>query len=228
MPYFELPKDEITFPPAYFADLEGLLAVGGGMSSERLLLAYNNGIYYWHFPLKHIKWWSPDPRTVILLDDFEINEDRVTHFQNQFEVTFNKDFKQTLRQCQQVYNQKDNMDNTWLSERAYRTFLELHNKGYAHSIEVWSNDKLVGGLFGIAIGKLFFGEYKFALIEHADELAILSLIKKLKDKNFQLIDMQKPTMFFEGIEYEELSRIEYVGICKTNAEQFAANQNLIL
>jgi leucyl/phenylalanyl-tRNA--protein transferase len=227
LPYFELSKDELTFPPAYFADLEGLLAVGGDMNPDRLLLAYNNGIYYWHFPLKHIKWWSPDPRTVILLNSFEFPEKRFAALQNQFKVTFNKDFEQVLRLCQQVYNLKDNMDNTWLSERAFRTFLDLYDKGYAYSIEVWSHDQIVGGLFGITIGKLFFGEYKFTLAEHADEFALLNLINKLKAEHFQLIDMQKPTIFFEGITYDELSRIEYVGICKKNAEDFAIKKHFM-
>jgi len=98
----------------------------------------------------------------------------------------------------------------------------LHKKGYAHSCEIWKDNRLVGGVFGVAIGKLFFGEYKFSIVENADEFAIHSMIKKLKDENFQLIDMQKPTVFFEGIEYDELSRIEYVDICKRNEEKYKA------
>lgn len=221
MPYFELSKDEITFPPAYFADLDGLLAVGGDMNLERLLLAYNNGIYFWHFPLKHIKWWSPDPRTVLLLNTFEVSQNRLEVLQNLFSVTINSNFEQTLRLCQEVYNKKDRLNNEWLSERAFRTFLELHQKGYALSFEIWKDNQLVGGVFGVAIGKLFFGEYKFSIVDNADEFAILSLIKKLKEEDFQLIDMQKPTVFHEGIEYDELSRIEYIGICKKNEEMHA-------
>jgi len=221
MPYFELSKDEITFPPAFFADIDGLVAVGGDMSIERLLLAYNSGIYYWHHPFKHIKWWSPDPRIVLRLDSFNFPEDRLKFLQAQFRVTYNTEFEKTVRLCQQVYNIKDQMNNEWLSERAFRSFSELYQKGYAHSLEVWKDDQLVGGLFGVAIGKLFFGEYLCSVVTHADELAVLSMIKKLKDKGFQLIDMQKPTVFFEGLEYDELSRIEYVGICKANGEKYA-------
>jgi len=223
VPYFELSKDEITFPPAFFADNEGLLAVGGDMAVERLLLAYNNGIFYWHYPLKHIKWWSPDPRTLILLDSFDFPEERIISLKKNYKVTFNTDFERALRLCQQVYNIQDRMNNEWLSERSFRTFLELHQKGFAHSVEIWKNKQLVGGLFGVAIGKLFFGEYKFGIMEKADEFAILSLLKKLSDEKFLLIDMQKPTIFLDGLEYDELSRIEYVGICKDNAEKYPSD-----
>ena len=223
MPYFELSKDKVTFPPAYFADNEGLVAVGGDMICERLLLAYNSGIFYWHYPLKHIKWWSPDPRTVLLLDARAYPAQRLRTLKERFTVTFDTAFEKTLRQCQEMYNLKDQMSNEWLSERAFRTFLELHQRGYAHSVEVWQDEELIGGLFGVAIGKLFFGEYVFGRVQEADEFAVLSLIKKLKDQRFHLIDMQKPTVFFEGLEYDELSRMAYVDTCKKNAETYVDN-----
>ncbi len=220
MPYFELSKDEITFPPAYFGDLDGLVAVGGDMSIERLLLAYNSGIYYWHYPLKHIKWWSPDPRIVLMIDSFELSENRLDKLQDELTVSINNNFEKVLRLCQQVYNIQDSMSNEWLSERAVRSFLELHKKGFAHSVEIWKEDQLVGGLFGVAIGKLFFGEYLVSSVENADELALLYLVGKLKEKEFELLDMQKETVFFEGVAFDELSRIEYVAVCKENAEKY--------
>ena len=222
MPYFELSKADFSFPPAYFAANDGLVAVGGDMDIRRLLVAYNNGIYYWHYPLKHIKWWSPDPRTVILLDAFKVSEDRLTRLENQFTCHITTDFEKVLRLCQRVYNIKDRMSETWFSERAFRTFLELHQKGYAQAVEVWKDTELVGGIFGVGIGKIFFAEYLFGKEKFADELALLCLIKELKEKGYQLIDMQKPTAFFEGIEYDELSRIEYVSICKKNSEKYVS------
>ena len=219
MPYFELSKDEINFPPGYYADIDGLLAIGGDLSAERLLLAYNSGIYYWHYPLKHIKWWSPDPRIVLKVKEFNLSGSRLEYLQNKFTICLNTDFEKVLRSCQQVYNIKERMNNEWLTERAVRSFLELHKRGYANAIEVWEGDHMVGGLFGVAIGKMFFGEYIFSTVKEADEAAILFLIRKLKEKGFQLIDIQKETMFFEGIEYDEVSRIEYVNICKENAEK---------
>jgi leucyl/phenylalanyl-tRNA--protein transferase len=220
LPYFELSKDKITFPPAYFGDIDGLVAVGGDMSIERLLLAYNSGIYYWHFPLKHIKWWSPDPRIVLMIDSFELSENRLDNLQDEFTVSINTNFEKVLRLCQQVYNVQDSMSNEWLSERAVRSFLEMHEKGFAHSVEIWKEDQLVGGLFGVAIGKLFFGEYLVSCVEKADELALLYLVVQLKKKEFELLDMQKETVFFEGVVFDEISRIEYVALCKENAKKY--------
>ncbi|WP_421801600.1 leucyl/phenylalanyl-tRNA--protein transferase [Flagellimonas sp.] len=220
MPYFELKKDDKSFPPAYFADIEGLLAVGGTMSVERLLLAYNSGIFYWHYPLKHIKWWSPDPRVVVKPESFEINESRWESLNKEFMLTTDTDFEQVLRGCQQVYNVDGQMDNRWLTERMVRIFLELRSKRLAHSVEVWKDGKLIGGLFGVAIGKLFFGEYLFSTMEGADEMAILYLINRLKNQGYRLLDMQKPTFFHLDIEYDEMPRLEYVDICKENALQY--------
>ncbi|MCB0371391.1 MAG: leucyl/phenylalanyl-tRNA--protein transferase [Muricauda sp.] len=221
MPYFELKNDEISFPPAYFADIDGLLAVGGTMSTERLLLAYNSGIYYWHYPLKHIKWWSPDPRIVIKLDTHEIPQPRLDTLLEDFEVRVDSNFEEVLRACQNQYNIEGQMDNRWLTERMVRTFMELHKKGYAHTVEVWKKGKLVGGLFGVAIGKLFFGEYGFSTEEHADELAILFLIDRLQHQDFILIDMQKETFSFTNLEQDEMPRLEYMDLCKENANRFA-------
>jgi len=220
LPYFDLSKEKIAFPPAYFAAIDGLIAVGGDMSIERMLLAYNSGIYYWHYPLKHIKWWSPDPRIVLRIDSFELSENRLHNLQDEFTVSINTNFEKVLRLCQQVYNIQDSMSNDWLSERAVRSFLELHKKGFAHSVEIWKEGQLVGGFFGVAIGKLFFGEYLVSLVDNADELALLHLIERLKEKEFELLDMQKETLFFEGIEYDEMARIDYVARCKENAGKY--------
>ncbi|MBO0343271.1 MAG: leucyl/phenylalanyl-tRNA--protein transferase [Bacteroidota bacterium] len=220
MPYFELKKDDTNFPPAYFADIEGLLAVGGTMSTERLLLAYNSGIFYWHYPLKHIKWWSPDPRIVIKPECFETPESRWNSLNKEFTVTVNTDFEQVLRSCQKTYNIDGQMDNRWLTERMVRIFSELNAMGHAHSVEVWNGGELVGGLFGVTVGKLFFGEYLFSVVEGADELAVLYLITKLKNQDYRLLDMQKQTFFSPGIDYDEMPRLEYVDICKENALKY--------
>ena len=220
MPYFELKKDDTNFPPAYFADIEGLLAVGGTMSAERLLLAYNSGIFYWHYPLKHIKWWSPDPRIVVKPESFDIPKSRWESLNRKFKVSVDTEFDQLLRGCQQTYNIDGQMDNSWLTERMVRIFNDVHSMGKAHSIEVWNGGELVGGLFGVAVGKLFFGEYLFSTMEGADELAVLYLITKLKHQKYRFLDMQKPTFFLPNIDYDEMARLEYVDICKENALKY--------
>lgn len=220
MPYFELSKDEISFPPAYFSDIDGLVAVGGDLSVVRLLLAYNSGIYFWHHPLKHIKWWSPDPRIVIKPKSFDFPTHRFHALKNEFTFTFNTSFEKVLDTCKQVYNNKNEMNNNWLSENAARSFLELHKMDLAKSVEIWKNNDLVGGLFGVALGDIFFGEYLFSLENHADEFAVLCLLKKFEEQPFQIVDLQKETMLVEGLDFDEISRIEYVMSCQENAIRF--------
>jgi len=220
LPYFEIKEDEFNLPPAYFADIDGLLAVGGSISTENLLAAYNAGIYYWHHPLKRIQWWSPDPRTVLYPEIFEIEQTAPQAPSQKHEIRFNEQFEGLLRLCQERYNLKDQMGPKWLSERMFRIFMELHRIGYAQSVESWEGTILKGGIFGLAIGKIFFGEYLVAENQEMAHELIRTLIKRLREKKFQLLDMQKPTVFVPGIEYEEMARINYINLCKENERNF--------
>lgn len=213
--------DEFKLPPAYFADIDGLLAVGGSISLENLLIAYSAGVYYWHHPLKRIQWWSPDPRIVIYPTNFQ-SED--TAQDKNFELRFNSGFEDVLRLCQAQYNLKDQMSPHWLSERMFRIFTELHQLGYAHSVEAWEGGRLQGGIFGVAIGKLFFGEYQVAADPDIAKAMLYALISKLREKGYTLLDMQKPSVFVEGIEYEEMARINYINHCKENELAFGGKQ----
>ncbi len=218
MPYFELSKNEINFPPAYFSDIDGLVAVGGDLSVERLILAYNSGIYFWHHPLKHIKWWSPDPRIVLKLVSHDFPKERFEILKKEFRYSYNTSFEKVLDACKKVYNNKNEMNNNWLTENAVRSFLQLHETGLAKSVEIWKDDELVGGVFGVSIGNIFFGEYLFSMAKTADEFALLCLIKQLQEHKFEWIDMQKETMAFNDLEVDEISRIEYVTLCQENGK----------
>lgn len=221
MPYFELKEDEFKLPPGYFAEIDGLLAVGGTMSTENILKGYNAGVYYWHHPLKRIQWWSPDPRTVLYPATFNPEESGISEDSQHMDLRFNGNFEAFLRLCQTTYNQKEHMGPQWMSERMFRIFMELHRLGYAHSIEIWNNDQLLGGLFGVAIGKLFFGEYMVATSTAMSQSLLLGLLQRLKEKEFYLLDMQKPTVFVPGIEYEEMARINFINHCKENEFAFS-------
>lgn len=218
MPYFELSKNEISFPPAYFSDIDGLVAVGGDLSVERLILAYNRGIYFWHHPLKHIKWWSPDPRIVLKLVSYDFPKERFEILKKEFRYSYNTSFEKVLDACKKVYNIKNEMNNNWLTENAVRSFLHLYKMGLAKSVEIWKNDELVGGVFGVSIGKIFFGEYLFSMTKKADEFALLCLIKQLQEQKFEWIDLQKETMACNDLEVDEISRIEYVTVCQENGK----------
>ncbi len=218
MPYFELQKDEFNLPPAYFADIDGLLAVGGKITTENLLKAYSEGAYYWHHPLKRVQWWSPDPRVVIYPDSYPWDKEAYKQLSEKYELRANSSFESLLRLCQAYYNQETKMSPHWLSERMFRIFIELHRQGSIQSMEVWDQDELIGGIFGVTIEKLFFGEYLTGNSDAIKNLAVTSLIKQLSEKGYKLMDMQKETVFFQGIPYEELARLNYVTICKENAK----------
>lgn len=224
MPYFELSKSENNFPPAYFADNDGLLAVGGELSAEQLLKAYKSGVYFWNHPLKHVKWWSPDPRIVVDIPNFDFNIDPLLN--QSYRIAFNSNFTGVINKCKEVYNKKEAMDNRWLTERLDRIFHELHQKGYAHSAEVWQEDDLVAGIIGLAIGKMFFVECLYSNVKNADIFALESLILELNKREFILADMQKASLFTEEFPFDEISRLSYLDICKTNAEQFADQKTI--
>jgi len=215
VPYFELKKGELHFPPAHFADLDGLLAVGGDMTAERLLHAYQSGLYYWHHPMKHIKWWSPDPRIVLETDSATPDPDLLP----QSTTTVNTDFEGLLRLCQQHYNQKEEMTPAWLSERMFRIFMELFDKGLVHAQEVWRDGELVGGFFGICLGSLCFGEYAVESTPGASALAILHAAAELKEKGVSLMDMQKETARTDQLEFQEISRVAFIDLCRVAASE---------
>lgn len=216
MPYFELSKDDLRFPPAYFADNEGLVAVGGDISVERLLEAFKSGVYFWNHPLKHIKWWSPDPRIVIDLSSFSPFSKDPSGFRS----SFNKSFESVLDGCKKQYNQKDQMDNRWVTERMHRKYLELRELGFAHSFELWKDNDLVSGIIGIALGKIFFVEYIFYYTKDTENPLVDLLATQLISKNFNLIDMQKGSLFIEDFPFDEISRLAYLDLCKANDEKY--------
>jgi leucyl/phenylalanyl-tRNA--protein transferase len=211
VPYFELEKGTLNFPPAHFADLDGLLAVGGDMSAERLLLAYRSGIYYWHHPMKHVKWWSPDPR--IILEPELVREPDPSLYEG-FTTTANTAFGRLLRLCQEQNNREDSMTEAWLSERMVRIFLELDRKGLVHAQEVWQGKELRGGLFGVCLGKLFFGEYVAGTPPGVADYAVIQAAASLRAKGINLMDMHKETARSGHLEYDSMSRVAFVDLCK--------------
>ncbi len=216
VPYFELKKGDLNFPPAHFADLDGLLAVGGDMTADRLLLAYQSGLYYWHHPMKHIRWWSPDPR-IVLETDVHIP---ATPDLPGSSAAVNTDFEQLLRLCQRRYNQPGAMSPAWLSERMFRIFMELHTAGLVHAQEVWKDGALAGGFFGICLGGLCFGEYAAESVPGAASQAIRQAVGELHIKGVRLMDMQKETARTDELEYQEISRVAFVDHCRVAASEY--------
>jgi leucyl/phenylalanyl-tRNA--protein transferase len=191
VPVFLL-SDTIEFPPPHFASEDGLLAVGGDLSQERLLLAYRMGIFPWFSDNEPILWWSPDPRLVLYPHEIKISKTLKKIIKKEtFRVTMDLAFNEVINQCAQVRLQKN--QGTWIIEDIIKAYLRLHESGFAHSVEVWCHGKLAGGLYGVSLGKCFFGESMFNLISNASNIALVKLVEYLEKLSFDLIDCQVTT-----------------------------------
>jgi leucyl/phenylalanyl-tRNA--protein transferase len=195
MPLFLLDK-KMYFPPAHLADPDGLLAMGGDLSPERLLLAYKNGIFPW-YDGDHILWWSPDPRFVLFPDELKISKSiKPLLNRNEFDFTINKAFSEVIRNCKKIY--RPGQQGTWITDEVEKAYTKMHELGYAHSAEVWKNDVLIGGIYGIRLGKVFFGESMFSLVSNASRYALIKYIDQLKQEGVELIDCQVYTEYLES------------------------------
>lgn len=191
MPVFQL-TEKIVFPPPELAEENGLLAVGGDLSTERLLLAYSKGIFPWYSVGEPILWWCPSPRLVIFPDEFKAPK-RLARFikQQKYEVTMDQAFQQVIKACANATNRQEK--GTWIDDDMIEAYTHLHELGFAHSVECWMDDELVGGLYGIALGKIFFGESMFSHQSNASKVAFVYLAEELMERNFGLIDCQLKT-----------------------------------
>jgi len=210
MPIFQL-TEELVFPDPKLANAEGLLAIGGDLSIERLLLAYQNGIFPWFEDDEQILWWSPDPRLILKLEDFKISKSLLRIIKSQkFTVKFNTRFKDVIESCSKI-KRKDEL-GTWITEGMKSAYIKLHEEGFAHSVEIYLDDTLVGGLYGIAIGKVFCGESMFHTASNASKLALYYLVKLLRENNFSFIDAQTPTDHLKSMGAKEIKRSEFLDL----------------
>jgi leucyl/phenylalanyl-tRNA--protein transferase len=191
MPVFTLSR-RLSFPPAHLALKEGLLAVGGDLSVERLLLAYRNGIFPWYSPGEPILWWSPDPRLVLYPEELRISRSlgKIIN-KKSFQISFDEAFEAVIQACAQA--KRSYGEGTWISDEMKDAYCELHRQGYAHSVEAWQDEALVGGLYGITLGRVFFGESMFSRVSNASKVAFVTLVENLKQLKFKLIDCQVRT-----------------------------------
>ena len=195
MPLFIL-DNELVFPPVHLAQPDGLIAIGGDLSPERLLLAYRNGIFPW-YESEHILWWCPDPRFVLFPDELKINKSTEKLLnKNEFEFSINKSFKEVIHQCKKI--KRPGQDGTWITDEVEKAYYKMHELGYAHSAEVWKDGELAGGLYGIKLGKVFFGESMFSKQRNASRFAFTKYVQELKEEGIQLIDCQIYTEYLES------------------------------
>jgi len=207
MPLFIL-DNELVFPPVHLAQPDGLLAIGGDLSPERLLLAYRSGIFPW-YEGEHILWWCPDPRFVLFPDELKINQrtERLIN-KDQFEFTTNKAFKKVIQLCKEI--KRPGQAGTWITDEVENAYCKMHELGYAHSAEVWKDGELAGGLYGIKLGKMFFGESMFSKVSNASRIAFTLYIHQLKEEGIELIDCQVYTEYLESFGARMIGRKEFI------------------
>ena len=211
-----LGEQNIPFPDPNLSDAEGMVAVGGNLSPQTLLKAYSSGIFPWFNPGDPIIWWSPDPRYVIVPSKIKVSRSMRPYFnQNKFEVTFDAAFENVIIECQSAYR-KDQQGDTWITDDMLEAYLDLHHLGYAHSVEIWCEEQLVGGLYGVSLGKCFFGESMFSLEKNASKFGLISLARQLEKWDFDLIDCQMKTDHLIRMGAQAVSRIDFLKILKQN------------
>lgn len=197
--------NRLEFPPVEAANEDGLLAVGGDLSSERLLLAYKSGIFPWFNEDALILWWSPDPRMVLFPKKLKISKSmRKVIRKGQFTLTQNTCFEEVIEHCAKA--ERKGQEGTWITPNMKLAFLDLFQKGFAKSFEVWENEKLVGGLYGVDLGHVFCGESMFSNSANASKFAFIKMVQELETKKYQLIDCQVHTDHLESMGAEEISR----------------------
>ena len=203
----------LHFPPVDQATEEGLLAIGGDLSHERLLLAYNNGIFPWSDPHEPILWWAPAERMVVDPHNYKVPKSlRNIINRNLFEVTINKDFGAVIVNCQKIA--RKDQEGTWISTDVVNAYNKLHKLGKAMSFEVWQDGKLVGGLYGVDLGHVFCGESMFSKVPNASKVAFVKLIEYLKQNNYKLLDCQVHNDHLERLGAFEISREIFMRILK--------------
>lgn len=210
-----LDPTEILFPdPEFFDSENGLLAVGGDLSPDRLQFAYETGLFPWFNPGEEILWWCPDPRFVLFPDDLKISKSMKKILRDEvFTFTENTCFKNVMEECKNAY--RKDQDGTWISPELIDSFVELHKRGSAKSIEVWQNGKLVGGFYGVLIGNVFCGESMFVKVSNASKAALIYFVKNHRE--IELIDCQIHSEHLESMGATMISKKDYLTILKKQA-----------
>jgi leucyl/phenylalanyl-tRNA--protein transferase len=205
----------LFFPPIDQASRDGILAIGGDLSPERLQLAYKSGIFPWFEDGEPIIWWSPNPRMVLFLDELIVSKSmRNILNRDSFKVTFNQDFRAVISNCQKI--KRDGQNGTWITNEMIDAYCNLHELGIAKSVEVWQNDTLVGGLYGIDLGHVFCGESMFSKVSNASKVAFIALVNQLKKEEYKLLDCQVYNPHLESLGCREIKRDDFMKILQGN------------
>lgn len=214
-----LQRDTLDFPPLEKAMREpnGLLAGGGDLSADRLIAAYRHGCFPWYQQGQPILWWSPDPRTVLFPDELHVSRSLAKVLRQQrYQVSFDEDFPAVIRACAEP---RAYADGTWITDSMQAAYIELHARGHAHSVEVRENGELVGGLYGLAMGQLFFGESMFSRADNASKVGFVTLVEQLRAWGFVLIDCQMPSQHLHSFGARAIPRERFADYLHQHLDQ---------
>ncbi len=211
MPIFRL-VDEIIFPPVHLTSGNGILAIGGDLSPDRLIEAYRHGIFPWYSEGDPIIWWSPDPRFILFLEELGVSRSMMKVLRRgTFQITYDHKFREVVLSCQKLRRKQN---GTWITDDMLEAYCKLHELGIAHSAEAWHGGKLVGGIYGVSLGRCFFGESMFSLMSNASKAALINLVHKLRELKFEFLDCQVYTAHLESLGARFISRDEFTGLIK--------------
>lgn len=216
MAHFLLQDSNYVFPHPYLADKDGFLAMGGDLSPERILSAYQFGIFPWYNDNTPILWFSTHPRLILYPEKLKVSKSMNQLLKKDaFRITIDTVFEKVITAC--ALKKRNDQDGTWITDSLKDSFIKLHELGYAHSVEVWDNNELVGGLYGLAMGKIFYGESMFANRSNASKYGFIKLIKLLKEKSFTLIDCQQDTPHLRSFGAELIKKESFFNALKANS-----------
>ena len=215
MPVYLLPEQKDLFPPPNEAEADGLIAYGGDLSPERLLNAYSLGFFPWYGEGQPIMWWHPPERFILFPEQLHVSKSMRPYFnQGKYRVSYNQCFARVIEKCAIIKRQ--GQDGTWITDEMIEAYKDLHHLGFAHSVEVWEKDQLVGGLYGLIIGKIFYGESMFSQAANASKFGFISLVRKLQEQNFLMIDCQQETKHLASLGAELIPQSEFTAMLNQN------------
>lgn len=205
--------DQLYFPPVATANQFGMVAIGGDLAVNRLILAYKSGIFPWYSDDEPIIWYSLNLRMVLFLKEFKMPKSLKSLLKKEiYTVTFNQNFEEVINQCKNIT--RPDQPNTWITDAMKNAYIEFHKAGYAKSVEVWKGDELVGGLYGVDLGNIFCGESMFSKESNASKIGLVYLVQKLKSENYQFIDCQMYTDYLASFGAREIPRNEFINYLK--------------
>lgn len=217
MPVFRLPLDRNIFPHPDLAEPDGLIAIGGDLSYERLLQAYLLGFFPWYNDGDEILWWHPHERMVLFPDQLKVSKSMRPYFNgSKFRLGFDQCFREVITACAEI--KREGQEGTWINSEMLEAYIHLHQRGIAHSVEVYEEDQLVGGLYGLALGRIFFGESMFSRRSNASKFGFISLVRALKARGFVLIDCQQETRYLSSLGAKTIHQEQFLHHLSNNQE----------